>query len=303
MHIETLFLINPSSGKKNNPDKTANIIQQVYERNGLPVKIQDIDFGRLDEILAEAVAQGVKNIYAVGGDGTVNAIGSRLINLPVNFGVIPNGSGNGFGRNAGFSINTKVALDQSVKAWRMKVDTATFNDTPFINVAGVGLDAVVAEIFSHQKKRGFRRYVKSSAEGLMNYKPESYTITIDGALYERDNVMGVVIANGTQWGYDAKISPQASLTDGLLDVIIVKHFPLLHTGGLVGRLFNGKIYNSRHVEVLQGKKISIDREHAGTAQVDGEPFHAGTHIDIQIHEQSLNLLVPDTLTYKRIKSL
>lgn len=303
MHTDTLFLINPGSGRRRNPVKTLDLIHEVYINKGQFVQTQYIDFARLDEILLDAINEGIRNIFAVGGDGTVNAIGSRLVNLPVNFGVIPNGSGNGFGRNLGFSINTRVAISQSMEAWSMKVDTARFNNISFINVAGVGLDAVVAEIFSHKKKRGFRRYLKSSAQGLMSYKPENYVLTIDGEVLEREKIMGIAIANGTQWGYDAKISPSASLTDGLLDIIIVKHFPLIGTGGLVSRLFNGQIYNSRYVEFLHGKKIEIVRERPGSAQIDGEPFKAGKRIEIEVNEKSLNLLVPSTLTYKKIRSL
>ena len=301
--MHTLFLINPGSGRKANPSKTANLIHEMYGAVGQAVQTKYLDFSRLDETLDIAIAEGIRNIFAVGGDGTVNAVGTRLVNKPVNLGVIPKGSGNGFARNLGFSINTKLAIRQAMDAWSLRIDTARFNQTPFINVAGIGLAAVVAEIFSHKKKRGFRRYVKSSAEGLMSYKPESYQLTIDGHVYERESIMGIAIANGTQWGYDAKISPQASLTDGLLDVIIVRQFPLIDAGSLVSRLFNGQIYNSRYVEVMQGKKIDILRTSAGSAQVDGEPFQASTHIEVEINEKSLNLLVPNTLTHRRIQTL
>jgi len=301
--MQTLFLINPGSGKRKNPAKTAELIHEIYGRAGLAAQTAFIDFPSLDECLQQALEAGVRNVFAVGGDGTVNAIAARLIDKQVNFGVIPKGSGNGFARNLGFSINTRLAIKQSMDSWSIKIDTGSFNDTPFVNVAGVGLDAVVAEIFAHKKKRGFSRYVRSSAEGLMSYRPEAYQIDIDGEELFRENIMAIAIANGTQWGYDAKISPQARLTDGLLDVIIVKHFPLIGAGGLIGRLFNGQIYNSRYVEVRQGKHIRIVRQAPGSAQVDGEPFEAGKEISIRVKEKSLNLLVPNTLTYKKIQSL
>ncbi|MEM8889164.1 MAG: diacylglycerol kinase family protein, partial [Bacteroidota bacterium] len=75
----TLFLINPGSGKRNDADQVEDLIKGIYQKAEKGVQTSRIDFSRLDEQLEEAIASGVKNIYAVGGDGTVNAIGSRLI--------------------------------------------------------------------------------------------------------------------------------------------------------------------------------------------------------------------------------
>lgn len=301
--MQDLFLINPGSGKKRNPDELADIIHERYRKAGRAVETQVIDFQRIDEVLTKAESRGRQHIYAVGGDGTVNAVGTRLIHRKMKFGVIPQGSGNGFARNLGFSTNFRLAITQSLNTEYVKVDTARFNGTPFLNVAGVGLDAVVADIFSNKKKRGFGPYVESSAEGLLTYRAEPYRLTVDEDVYELENIIGLAVANGTQWGYDAKISPRASLTDGMLDVIIVERFPLINAGSLLRRLFSGRIDRSRYVKVLQGKRIRIERTAAGSAQVDGEPFQAGREIQIDVVPQSLNLVVPSTLTKEKKHTL
>lgn len=301
--MRTLFLINPHSGRKQNAEAVERIIHEVYSQEGAPVETQFIDFSRLDEDLQQAIDRGVEHVFAVGGDGTVNAIGTRLIGKPAKFGVIPNGSGNGYARNLGFSTNPRLAISQSLSAWSIRVDTGTFNGIPFLNVAGVGLDAEVAHHFSMGKNRGFVPYAKSSTKSLLSYEPESYRILLDGVSYVREDIMGIAIANGTQWGYDAKISPHASLRDGLLDVIIVKKFPIIDAASIVRRLFNGKIKRSRYVEVFQAKRIDIHRETEGTAQIDGEPIRAGADIQIETVQQSLEILLPNTLTPGKIDSL
>jgi diacylglycerol kinase (ATP) len=301
--MRTLFLINPLSGRKQHAEAVERIIYAVYEKAEEPVAVQFIDFARLDEDLARAIAGGTENIFAVGGDGTVNAIGTRLIGKPVKFGVIPKGSGNGYARNLGFSTNTQLAISQSVTAWSIRVDTGRFNDIPFLNVAGVGLDAEVAHHFALGKRRGFMTYARSSTRSLLSYHPVSYQIVLDSVPYLRENIMGIAIANGTQWGYDAKISPHARLRDGLLDVIVVKKFPFIDAASIVRRLFSGQIKQSRYVEVFQAKRIEIHRQAGGPAQVDGEPLVTGADISIELVEKSLEVLLPNTLTPGKIEAL
>lgn len=301
--MSTLFLINPASGRKRNAAATKAMIEEVYEQEEQSVKAEFIDFERLDHTLEEAIGQGVQNIYAVGGDGTVNAVGTRLIHKPINFGVIPKGSGNGYARNIGFSIRTKLAITQSLTASVVKVDTGDFSGVPFLNVAGIGLDAEVAYQFSLGSKRGFVPYVKRSAEGLIAMETEDYFMELDGKKYEFSDIVGIVIANGTQWGYDVKISSNARLTDGLFDILVVKKFPILKAGLMVRKLFNGKFQDSRYVEGFQAKEVFIKRKMSGAAQVDGEPIQAGKDIGVRLRPQSLNLLVPGTLTPEKIQSI
>lgn len=301
--MKTLFLINPGSGRKRDADKTSDLIHKVYAGSGIAFQVQQIDFLKLDEMLGQAIEEGFQNIFAVGGDGTVNAIGTRLIDRNINFGVIPKGSGNGYARNLGYSINTRLAIEQSIAATPLRVDTGLFNQIPFLNVAGVGLDAEVAKHFSMGKSRGFMPYAKSSADRLFAYKPQNYLVLIDGVRHDFEEIMGIAIANGTQWGYDAKISSSARITDGMLDLIVVHKFPLIKVGMILGRLFKGQFEGSRYVEVYRAKVIEIERAEAGDAQIDGEPIVAGRNIRVKIAENSLNVLLPSTLTEKKIGAL
>ncbi|MDX2246796.1 MAG: YegS/Rv2252/BmrU family lipid kinase [Bacteroidia bacterium] len=301
--MKTLFLINPGSGRKRNSEKTSQLIHDVYSQAGASFETQIIDFENLDKTLETAIRKGFDHIFAVGGDGTVNAVGAKLIHKPVNFGVIPKGSGNGYARNLGFSTNTRLAIEQSLYATPIRVDTGLFNEQIFLNVAGVGLEAEVAKHFSLGKNRGFVPYAKSSAHRLFAYQPEDYTLSIDGKIQVFHKIMGIAIANGTQWGYDAKISPDARITDGMLDLIIIHKFPLLKAGLIVGKLFSGQFQDSRYVEIYKARTIEITRANAGPAQIDGEPVEAGRNISIRIVDKSLNVLLPNTLTEKKIDSL
>lgn len=299
----TLFLVNPASGRRRNKQNVGEIIRQAYEKEGRPYVIEEIDFARLDETLAIAQAQGFKRVFAVGGDGTVNAIGTRLIGKPMEFGVIPKGSGNGYARNIGVSVRPRLAVQQTLDAVPKLVDTGIFDGKSFLNVAGVGLDAEVAMAFSQGDARGFVPYARNTAEQLLAKRSNHFRLTLDGAVQEFDEVIGIVIANGTQWGYDVKAHASASITDGWLDVMVVHKFPLIHAGAVVAKMLQGRFQDSRFVKVFQVKELVIERESAGYAQIDGEPLEAGARLEASIVPASLNLLLPGTLTPEKAAAI
>lgn len=301
--MASLFLINPGSGKRKNLDSIESLIREEYTRAGEPVVIEAIDFNNLSLQLEHAEKTGIRRVFAVGGDGTVNAIGSRLVGTSMHFGVIPVGSGNGYARNLGISIKIPLAIRQSLDAQTILADTGEFAGHPFLNVAGIGLDAEVAKIFAENGKRGFRPYAKSTFHAIMNLKPDQIELTIDGTKREFQDVFAVVIANGGQWGYDAKVSRNVSLTDGVFDILVVKEFSVFEAGILVSRMFNGTLSGSKNVTTFQGKSVTIQRKQKGNIQIDGEPLTAGSLIEAQINPQSLHLLLPNTLTKDRINQL
>lgn len=300
---KTLFLLNPASGRKRNAGNVRQIIQSAYDKAGKSYDIREIDFTRLDEMLETAKGEGIKRIFAVGGDGTVNAIGTRLIGSEVDFGIIPKGSGNGYARNIGFSVRPRLAVNQTLDATPKWVDTGMFDGKPFLNVAGVGLDAEVAMAFSQGNSRGFVPYARNTAEQLFAKRSATYQITLDGETRSFEDVIGIVLANGTQWGYDVKAHASASITDGWLDVMVVKKFPLIQAGSIVAKMFQGRFQNSKYVEVFQVKEMRIEREAPGFAQIDGEPMEAGAVIDASIRPASLKLLLPGTLTPEKAAAL
>lgn len=303
MNPHTLFLTNFLSGRKKRATEILERVNKAYAEHRDQVWVREIDFEQLDQVLKEAIEAGVQNIYAVGGDGTVNAVGAKLIDRPVNFGVIPTGSGNGYARNIGFSIKTALAIRQTIDAKAIQVDTATFNQKPFLNIAGIGLGAEVAHEYTNTKTRGLGPYLKSSARSILAHKPEAYRLTIDGKIMDLKDVLGIEVAIGTQYGYQAKAAPLASITDGLLDIVVIKSFPMIKTANIISKLFRGQVNRSKHIDFYQGKSIRIEREQPGKAQMDGEPFDAPSLIDIHIKEHSLNLLLPNTLTVEKIASL
>src|SRR5690606_40177857 len=96
----------------------------------------------------------------------------------------------------------------------------------------------------------------------------------------------ISVANSPQYGNNAYVAPQASVTDGLLDVCIIHKFPLYTIPMMVFHLFNKTADQSDYVEIIRGRHIRVEREAAATVHVDGEPKEMGALLDIRSEEHT-----------------
>jgi diacylglycerol kinase (ATP) len=282
---KALFIINPISGGKKK-DGVPQLIERYLDAEATILFTNGVSHA--SEVAAAAV-NNYDMIVAVGGDGTVNEVASSLAGTQAVLGIIPCGSGNGLSR----FLNIPMDIEGSIKNLNTgkvaAIDSAKANGMPFFNMAGMGFDAHIADVFSHGKKRGFITYIKSSLQEIIKYKPQTYHLEIDGVVYEREAFM-LSFANSSQYGNNAYISPQASVQDGLLDVCIIKPFPLYLFPLLGIRMFNKTTNRSRFVEIIKGKHIIVKRDQPGPMHLDGEPLTGGTEIEINVLPGSLKVI-------------
>lgn len=289
MKRKALFIINPISGGKKK-DGVPELIDQNLDKNMFDASIVYSDGVSHARIIAGEAANKFDVVVAVGGDGTVNEISSAIVGSSTALGVVPFGSGNGLARFLGIPMNTAESI-KTLSAYKVEtIDSGQMNGLPFFNMAGMGFDAHIAEVFSHGKKRGFLTYIKSSMQEIVAYKSQEYQIEIDGNVYEREAFI-ISIANSSQWGNDVHISPKASVKDGLLDVCIIRKFPIWRLPEIGVRLMLKTIESSGYIEIIRGKDIKITRQSAGPIHLDGEPQVMDTHIHINIIPGSLKVIV------------
>ncbi len=283
---KALFIINPISGGKKK-DGVPGLIDTHFAGEATIVFTHGVSH-------ASEVAAGAINKYdiivAVGGDGTVNEIASALVGSDAVLGILPFGSGNGLSRFLGIPMDIEKAIDNLNTGAIATIDSAQANGKAFFNMAGMGFDAHISEVFSHGKKRGFITYIKSSLQEIIKYKPEIYDIEIDGVAHKRTAFM-LSFANSSQYGNNAHVSPQASVQDGLLDVCVIKPFPLYRFPEMGIRMFTKTANKSRFVEIIRGKHILVKRDQPGPMHLDGEPEIAGNEIEINILPQSIKVIV------------
>lgn len=113
---------------------------------------------------------------------------------------------------------------------------------------------------------------------------------IDGLQYDREAFM-LSFANSSQYGNNAHVSPQASVQDGLLDVCVIKPFPLYRFPEMGLRMFTKTADTSKYVEIIRGKEIKVTRKAAGPAHIDGEPQTLSANTEIKVVPLSLKVIV------------
>lgn len=288
MKRKALFIINPVSGGKKKDNVPELIRKNLDTKLFEPTIVFTNGAMHASEMAAEAVGK-YDFVIAVGGDGTVNEIASSIVGTDIVFGIIPFGSGNGLARFLGVPMGTADAIKTLNQQHVEVIDAAKLNGQWFFNMAGMGFDAHISEVFSHDKKRGFGAYIKSSFREITNYKAQAYQIEIDGVAYKRDAFM-LSFANSSQYGNNAHISPHASVQDGLLDVCIIKQFPLWRFIEMGIRMVTKTADKTKYVEIIRGKNIMVERGTAGPVHLDGEPQIMGTHAEINVVPSSLKIV-------------
>jgi len=284
-----LFVINPISGGKKKKDVEKRVMADLDAALFEAAFAYTAYAGHANELAAHAVADGVDVVVAVGGDGTINEIAAALVGSETVLGIIPEGSGNGLALYLGIPLNERAAIRRLNKAEQIIIDSGTINDLPFFNMAGIGFDASVSDRFANDNIRGPIGYMKAVLTEISTYKPKRYRLDIDGEVIDREAFM-VSVANSPQYGNNAYVAPQASVTDGLLDVCIIHKFPLYTIPMMVFHLFNKTADQSDYVEIIRGKHIRVEREAAATVHVDGEPKEMGTLLDIVVKPATLQIL-------------
>lgn len=276
-----LFIINPISGKGKKKRLAEKLLAKGY-------KVVYTEYAGHAEKLAREATDDV--VVAVGGDGTVNEVARGLVGSEKALGIIPCGSGDGLARHLGISHNVNRALKIIKKGEKKSMDAAEINGRLFFSVCGVGFDAVVSERFAKCGKRGLSNYIKQGLKTWKNYKPERYTVEIDGESFQTDALF-ITIGNSNQWGNGAKITPLADCCDGILDITIVDKFGALELPWLACRLMTGSAHKSHRVHCYKGKNIKITRVNEGPAHADGDWFTTSNTLDIKILPSALKIIV------------
>jgi len=284
-----LFVINPVSGGK----KKTTFNKQVLEV---------LDLSRFDptfkvtnhanhayELAKSAVEEQYDAVIAVGGDGTINEIGTALVGTKIPLGIVPEGSGNGLALYLGIPMNESAALRRINRFDSMAIDCGRIGERCFFNIAGIGFDASVSDRFANETFRGPAGYLRTVINVISNYKPKKYSLVIDGKTYEREAFM-ISVANSPQYGNNAYIAPNASINDGLLDVCVVHKFPLYTLPMMIFHLFNKTADQSEYVEIIPGKKICIQQEGKAPVHLDGEPMDLGNKLEIEVESRALNII-------------
>ena len=280
------FIINPISGT----GKQKGIEKYITKHLDNFDVVYTQKSGDATRISKEAAIEKIDTVIAVGGDGTVNECLKGLVNTNTALGVIPCGSGNGFAYHIGMDQTIEKAVKQLKNIQVKHIDTCTANGVPFVNVAGIGFDAHISNLFTTLKIRGLINYLKIILKEL-SYKPQDYTIKYND-IERKVTAYMISCFNASQYGNDAIIVPMADIQDGLIDFVIVKDFPKWKIPLCLLKIITRKVHLSKYVEIIQCNKMTITGEDT-LLHLDGEPFKASNPIKIALLPKSLKILIPN----------
>jgi diacylglycerol kinase family enzyme len=179
------------------------------------------------------------------------------------------------------------------------LDYGIINGHPFFCTCGMGFDAFISKKFAVAGKRGPVTYLENVLMEGLKYEPETYYLTLDGNEEEPYEAFLISIANASQYGNDAYIAPQASMKDGLLDVVIMEPFDILDAPQVGIDLMNKTIDKSSKIKCFKAKDIRVKRSKPGVIHYDGDPVEAGKDLHITLQSKGINIVVNPMADKKR----
>ena len=299
MYRKVVFIINPISGTQ-----TKTGIRLLVENALTAADIQCMvfpsvasgDYFFLKEIIHE---QNITDILIAGGDGTVNQVIGSLLDVQVNFGIIPCGSGNGLALAAHIPAQTAKAIDVFVKGKPVRTDGFWVNGKFACMLCGLGFDAKVAHDFANQPKRGLTTYINQVIKNFFSATTYAFEIKFGKRLIETEAFF-ISVANSNQFGNNFTIAPQASLSDGLLDVVIVTNQNKMSV--LIQTLIQVTGWNKledqtftagkKGVIYFQTERLTIYNKGNAPIHIDGDPAETADEFNFEIIPNCFSLIQP-----------
>lgn len=290
-HNNLLFVINPISGDVEKEEleeeiqvkcREHHINCRIYRTTG-----QD-DKGEVKRLLEKYKYDAV---FAVGGDGTVNIVGSLLIGTGIPLGIIPLGSGNGLSKDLNIPQDTEDALELIHSHVVRNIDTVTLNGIPSIHLSDLGFNALVVKRFCDGDTRGPGSYAWIALQEYLSYTPKFYRIETDQETFEGEAFM-VTIANANAFGSNANINPEGILNDGRFEICLIEPFPKAAGLGILYKLYTDSIDTSVYTRTFSCRKATIYNLDHEVTHIDGEPVELDDIIKAEIKPKSLKVILP-----------
>ena len=288
-----VFIMNPISGTQNKAG-IPELIERTLDHEQFSYELRLTEHaGHASEIANEAKEQGVDIVVAIGGDGTVNEVARAIVHSNTALGIMPCGSGNGLARHLLLPMNLKKSIEILNRCEIHELDYGIINGHAFFCTCGMGFDAFVSQKFAEAGKRGPITYVENVLREGLKYKPETYEIQ-DEQGTTRAKAFLISCANSSQYGNNAYIAPQASMSDGLLDVIIMEPFDVLEAPQISIEMFNKTLDKNSKIKTFKCQRLHIHRKQPGFIHFDGDPVMTDADVDIELKPKGIRVVVnPD----------
>ncbi|MDT8393152.1 MAG: diacylglycerol kinase family lipid kinase [Bacteroidales bacterium] len=307
---EWLVVVNPNAGNRRG-EKDWPVIKNKLFEHGLKFKAV-FTKGREHAIslTSAMIGEGYRKIIVVGGDGTLNEVVNGIFFQQscspdeMLIGMIPVGTGNDWGKmydlpkkygKAIKVINRGHTFVQDVGFVKYH-DKDGEHERYFVNVSGMGYDALVAEKTNRMKDRGrggSLAYLLNIFTGLFQYSYTPFVISVDGSEVFSGRVLSMNIGICKYNGGGLMQLPGAIPNDGLLDVTVIKATPRINIFKHITKLYDGTFIKLKFVSTFRGRECRIVSQPAGTVYLEADGESLGhSPLNFSVKQEALRFIIP-----------
>lgn len=299
--MKHIFIINPAAGTGQSEKSILPTIIRFIKEHGDDFEIhRSLNKPEIGAYVKARASQGFPvRFYAVGGDGTI----CDVLNGMAEYGnaelaIIPCGSGNDFVRNFShkeYFFDIQRQVDGEIEY----VDVIRYNDLYCMNMLNIGTDCdinVLATKYRAQKKfKGAMSYAAAAVKVLPKRKTYDFEYTDENGQLQRENVLLACIGNGKFCGGGFKPCPKAGLTDGLMDVCIVRPATGARLMKLLLDYHEGNHLKTmdadQYIKYFQTSEFRLIPHSSAYACVDGETFDF-EEMSFKLIPRAVKLVIP-----------
>ena len=284
------LIVNPSAGR-GRAAKLLPRIEQALRARGMSFRVERTHSLAHSRELARAARDAGEVAAALGGDGLLGAVAGELRGTDGVLGVLPGGRGNDFARKLGIGSDPERACDVLAGGRERAIDVAVAGDRTYLGIASAGFDSDVQDIANATKAPlGELIYVYATLRALGRWRHAHWQVVVDGQAQAFDGY-SVAVANSGVFGGGMFLVPDASLDDGLLDVVLTRAASKRSFLACLPTVFKGTHVDNPAFTFLQGREIAFHADRQFAAYADGDRI-ADLPVTIRVVPRALKVLVP-----------
>jgi YegS/Rv2252/BmrU family lipid kinase len=284
------LIVNPSAGR-GRAARLLPTVEGALRARGMPFRVERTrSLAHARELARDALAAG-EVAAGMGGDGLLGAIAGELRGTDGVLGVLPGGRGNDFARKLGIGTDPVRACDVLAAGKEHAIDVADAGGQTYLGIASAGFDSDVQDVANSTRvPLGEAIYLYSALRAMAGWRDADWRVEVDG---EEHGFTGysVAVANSGVFGGGMYLAPDASLDDGVLDVVLLRSCPKWRYLARLPKVFKGTHVTSPELTLLRGREITFDASRPFAAYADGDPI-ADLPVTIRVVPRALKVLVP-----------
>jgi YegS/Rv2252/BmrU family lipid kinase len=287
---DVCLIVNPSAGG-GRAARELPAVEAALRARGAAFRVERTESLEHARDLARSTLAPGELTAAMGGDGLVGAVAGALRGTSGVLGLLPGGRGNDFARKLGIGPDPVAACDVLAEGRELAVDVADVDGRTFVGIASAGLDSDVQVVANATRlPLGTLVYLYGTLHALARWRPARWTVTLDGRTCEFEGY-SVAVANSGVYGGGMRLAPDASLTDGELDVVLTEDTSRLRFLRNLTRVFTGSHVGEPTLHIERARVVTFEADRPFAAYADGDPI-AELPATVRVVPGALRVMVP-----------